>query len=101
MKKLMTATLMFLLILTMIVCIAYRAVKTGHHTTPPEKTKEHKATRIDRIRAVKTVEHDGHLFIVLFAGSTGCDGMHHPDCPCMSNVKDGRSEDDSTQRQED
>ena len=29
----------------------------------------------------RTIEHDGHLFIVLYTGN-GSALLHHPDCPC-------------------
>jgi len=34
-----------------------------------------------------TVKHDGHLWVVLRYGPSGVAFQHHPDCPCLKDIK--------------
>lgn len=54
-------------------------------TPPPEKRNWTTVTPYDG-GCLKTVKHDGHLFIVENWSQKGAI-LHHPDCPCQRNPK--------------
>lgn len=74
----------------MILAMVLFSVLVGCDQGPVTTVNSSKITQVGLSLELRTVEHDGHKFVVVWTGASqgGCSMSHHPGCQCLkSEVK--------------